>query len=124
MPDGTSRFSSVGKTLFHYMGTSTFSEYSVLPEISVAKINTEAPLGKVCLLGCGITTGIGAVLNTAKVEAGATVAVFGLGGVGLGAIQGAVLAKAERIIAVDINESKEVFARQLGATDFVNPKNY
>ena len=124
MPDGTSRFSSRGKTLFHYMGTSTFSEYSVLPEISVAKINTEAPLEKVCLLGCGITTGIGAVLNTAKVEAGATVAVFGLGGVGLGAIQGAVLAKAERIIAVDINESKEEFARQLGATDFVNPKNY
>jgi len=124
MPDGTSRFSSGGKILFHYMGTSTFSEYSVLPQISVAKINTEAPLEKVCLLGCGITTGIGAVLNTAKMEAGATVAVFGLGGVGLGAIQGAVLAKAERIIAVDINESKEEFARQLGATDFVNPKNY
>ena len=124
MPDGTSRFSSGGKTLFHYMGTSTFSEYSVLPQISVAKINPEAPLEKVCLLGCGITTGIGAVLNTAKVEAGSTVAVFGLGGVGLGAIQGAVLAKAERIIAVDINESKEEFARELGATDFVNPKNY
>ena len=124
MPDGTSRFSYGGKTLYHYMGTSTFSEYSVLPEISVAKINSEAPLEKVCLLGCGITTGIGAVLNTAKVEAGATVAVFGLGGVGLGAIQGAVLAKAERIIAVDINEGKEEFARQLGATDFVNPKKY
>ena len=124
MPDGTSRFSSGGKTLFHYMGTSTFSEYSVLPQISVAKINPEAPLEKVCLLGCGITTGIGAVLNTAKVEAGSTVAVFGLGGVGLGTIQGAVLAKAERIIAVDINESKEEFARELGATDFVNPKNY
>ena len=124
MPDGTSRFSHKGKILFHYMGTSTFSEYSVLPEISIAKINSAAPLEKVCLLGCGITTGIGAVLNTAKVEAGATVAVFGMGGVGLGAIQGAVLAKAERIIAVDINESKEEFARQLGATDFVNPKNY
>jgi len=124
MPDGTSRFSYKGKTLFHYMGTSTFSEYSVLPEISLAKINSAAPLEKVCLLGCGITTGIGAVLNTAKVEAGATVAVFGMGGVGLGAIQGAVLAKAERIIAVDINEGKEEFARQLGATDFVNPKNY
>ncbi|MEC9011985.1 MAG: alcohol dehydrogenase catalytic domain-containing protein, partial [SAR324 cluster bacterium] len=96
MPDGTSRFSHKGKTLFHYMGTSTFSEYSVLPEISLAKINSAAPLEKVCLLGCGITTGIGAVLNTAKVEAGATVAVFGMGGVGLGAIQGAVLAKAER----------------------------
>ncbi len=124
MPDGTSRFSHKGKTLFHYMGTSTFSEYSVLPEISLAKINSAAPLEKVCLLGCGITTGIGAVLNTAKVEAGATVAVFGMGGVGLGAIQGAVLAKAERIIAVDINEGKAEFARQLGATDFVNPKNY
>lgn len=124
MPDGTSRFSHKGKILFHYMGTSTFSEYSVLPEISIAKINSAAPLEKVCLLGCGITTGIGAVLNTAKVEAGATVAVFGMGGVGLGAIQGAVLAKAERIIAVDINESKKEFARQLGATDFVNPKNY
>ena len=124
MPDGTSRFSHKGKTLFHYMGTSTFSEYSVLPEISIAKINSAAPLEKVCLLGCGITTGIGAVLNTAKVQAGATVAVFGLGGVGLGAIQGSVLAKAERIIAVDINEGKEEFARQLGATDFVNPKSY
>ncbi|MEC9461132.1 MAG: S-(hydroxymethyl)glutathione dehydrogenase/class III alcohol dehydrogenase [SAR324 cluster bacterium] len=124
MPDGTSRFSHKGKTLFHYMGTSTFSEYSVLPEISLAKINSAAPLEKVCLLGCGITTGIGAVLNTAKVEAGVTVAVFGMGGVGLGAIQGAVLAKAERIIAVDINEGKEEFVRQLGATDFVNPKNY
>ena len=124
MPDGTSRFSYNGKNIFHYMGTSTFSEYSVLPEISVAKINKAAPLEKVCLLGCGITTGIGAVLNTAKVDAGATVAVFGLGGVGLGAIQGSVLAKAERIIAVDINESKEEFARQLGATDFVNPKKY
>ncbi|SUZ71639.1 uncharacterized protein METZ01_LOCUS24493 [marine metagenome] len=124
MPDGTSRFSHKGKTLFHYMGTSTFSEYSILPEISLAKINSAAPLEKVCLLGCGITTGIGAVLNTAKVEAGATVAVFGMGGVGLGAIQGAVLAKVERIIAVDINEGKEEFARQLGATDFVNPKNY
>ena len=124
MPDGTSRFSHKGKTLFHYMGTSTFSEYSVVPEISLAKINAEAPLEKVCLLGCGITTGIGAVLNTAKVEAGAVVAVFGLGGVGLGAIQGASLANSKRIIAVDINESKEDFARQLGATDFVNPKNY
>ena len=124
MPDGTSRFSHNGKTLFHYMGTSTFSEYSVVPEISLAKISAEAPLEKVCLLGCGITTGIGAVLNTAKVEAGAVVAVFGLGGVGLGAIQGASLANSKRIIAVDINESKENFARQLGATDFVNPKNY
>jgi S-(hydroxymethyl)glutathione dehydrogenase/alcohol dehydrogenase len=106
------------------MGTSTFSEYTVLPEISLAKINKEAPLEKVCLLGCGITTGIGAVLHTAKVEAGATVAVFGLGGVGLSVIQGAVMAKAGRILAVDINPDKETMARQLGATDFVNPKDY
>jgi len=124
MPDGTSRFSYKGKTLFHYMGTSTFSEYSVVSEISLAKINSEAPLEKVCLLGCGITTGIGSVLNTAKVEAGSIVAVFGLGGVGLGVIQGASLCNAKRIIAVDINENKEEFARQLGATDFVNPKKY
>ncbi|MBV1870100.1 MAG: alcohol dehydrogenase catalytic domain-containing protein, partial [Gammaproteobacteria bacterium] len=101
MPDGTSRFRRNGKTLYHYMGTSTFSNYTVLPEISVAKINPAAPLEKVCLLGCGITTGIGAVLNTAKVEAGSCVAIFGLGGIGLSVIQGAVLAKAERIIAID-----------------------
>ena len=124
MPDGTSRFSSGGKQLFHYMGTSTFSEYSVLPEIAVAKISQEAPLDKVCLLGCGITTGIGAVLNTAKVEPGASVAVFGLGGIGLSVIQGAVMAKAGRIVAVDINEDKFEMARMLGATDFVNPKNF
>lgn len=124
MPDGTSRFSKGGKTLLHYMGTSTFSEYSVMPEISVAKINKAAPLDKVCLLGCGITTGIGAVLNTAKVRPGSTVAVFGLGGIGLSVIQGAVLAKASRIIAVDINESKAEFAKQLGATDFINPKKF
>jgi S-(hydroxymethyl)glutathione dehydrogenase / alcohol dehydrogenase len=124
MPDGTSRFSKDGKTIFHYMGTSTFSEYSVLPEIAVAKVSAEAPLEKVCLLGCGITTGIGAVLNTAKVEPGATVAVFGLGGVGLSAIQGATMAKASRIIAVDINPSKFELARQMGATDTVNPKDH
>jgi len=124
MPDGTSRFSQNGKTIFHYMGTSTFSEYTVLPEIAVAKINKAAPLDKVCLLGCGITTGIGAVLNTAKVEPGSTVAVFGLGGIGLSVIQGAVMAKAERIIAVDLNEDKFEMAKLLGATDFVNPKNY
>ncbi|MBT8083937.1 MAG: S-(hydroxymethyl)glutathione dehydrogenase/class III alcohol dehydrogenase [Woeseia sp.] len=124
MPDGTSRFSLDGKTVFHYMGTSTFSEYTVLPEIAIAKISRRAPLEKVCLLGCGITTGIGAVLNTAKVEAGATVAVFGLGGVGLSAIQGAVMAKASRIIAVDINDSKFELARQMGATDTVNPKKH
>ena len=124
MPDGTSRFSLDGKPIYHYMGTSTFSEYSVMPEIAVAKINKEAPLDKVCLLGCGVTTGIGAVLNTAKVEPGSTVAVFGLGGIGLSVIQGAMLAKAERIIAIDINEDKFEMARMLGATDFINPRNY
>lgn len=124
MPDGTSRFSLNGKPIFHYMGTSTFSEYSVMPEIAVAKINKAAPLDKVCLLGCGVTTGIGAVLNTAKVEPGSTVAVFGLGGIGLSVIQGAVLAGAERIVAVDINEDKFEMAKLLGATDFVNPKNF
>jgi S-(hydroxymethyl)glutathione dehydrogenase/alcohol dehydrogenase len=124
MPDGTSRFSLNGKKILHFMGTSTFSEYTVLPEISVAKVNQDAPLEKVCLLGCGITTGIGAVLNTAKVEPGSTVAVFGLGGVGLSCIQGAVMAKAGRILAVDINPEKEAMAKALGATDFVNPKDY
>lgn len=124
MPDGTSRFSRDGKPVFHYMGTSTFSEYTVLPEIAVAKVSSEAPLQKICLLGCGITTGIGAVLNTARVEPGATVAVFGLGGVGLSAIQGASMAKASRIIAVDINPDKFELARQMGATDTVNPKDH
>ena len=122
MPDGTTRFSQNGKQLFHYMGTSTFSEYTVVPEISLAKISVDAPLEKVCLLGCGITTGIGAVLNTAKVEPGSTVAVFGLGGIGLSVIQGAKIAKAERIIAIDINEDKFEMARQFGATDCINPK--
>jgi len=124
MPDGTSRFSINGKTIYHYMGTSTFSEYSVLPEIAVAKINKEAPLDKVCLLGCGITTGIGAVLNTAKVEPGSTVVVFGLGGIGLSVVQGAVMAKAGRIVCVDINADKFDMARRLGATDFVNPADH
>ncbi|MEM7130844.1 MAG: S-(hydroxymethyl)glutathione dehydrogenase/class III alcohol dehydrogenase [Chloroflexota bacterium] len=124
MPDGTSRFSKDGKPIYHFMGTSTFSEYTVLPEVSVAKIGKDAPLEKVCLLGCGITTGIGAVLNTAKVEEGSSVAVFGLGGVGLSVIQGARMAKAERIIAVDLNPDKEEFAQQMGATDFVNPKDH
>jgi S-(hydroxymethyl)glutathione dehydrogenase/alcohol dehydrogenase len=124
MPDGTSRFSHNGKQILHFMGTSTFSEHTVLPEISVATVNKEAPLEKVCLLGCGITTGIGAVLHTAKVEPGSTVAVFGLGGVGLSCIQGAVMAKASRILAVDINPDKEEMAKALGATDFVNPKDY
>ena len=124
MPDETSRFSLNGKTIYHFMGTSTFAEYTVLPEISVAKVSKAAPLDKVCLLGCGITTGIGAVLNTAKVEPGSTVAVFGLGGVGLSVIQGAVLAKASRIIVIDINPDKFEFAKLLGATDCINPKDY
>ena len=124
MPDGTSRFSYQGRPIFHYMGTSTFSEYTVLPEISLAKIPKDAPLDKVCLLGCGVTTGIGAVLHTAKVEEGASVAIFGLGGIGLAAIIGATMAKAGRIIAIDINPAKFEIARQLGATDFINPKNY
>jgi len=124
MPDGTSRFSVGGKSIYHYMGTSTFSQYTVVPEIALAKINPAAPLDKVCLLGCGITTGIGAVLNTAKVEAGATVGVFGLGGIGLSVIQGAVMAGASRIIAIDINPEKFTMAQQLGATDCVNPTEY
>lgn len=124
MPDGTSRFSLNGKHILHYMGTSTFSEYTVMPEIALAKINPKAPLDKVCLLGCGITTGIGAVLNTAKVEPGATVAVFGLGGIGLSVVQGAVMAKAGRIIVIDINPDKFEMARALGATDCVNPKDH
>src|SRR5476651_397863 len=124
MPDGTTRFSLNGKPILHYIGTSTFSEYTVLPEISVAKINRDAPLDKVCLLGCGITTGIGAVLNTAKVTPGSTVAVFGLGGIGLSVVQGAVMAKASRIIAIDLNADKWTMAKSLGATDYVNPKDY
>lgn len=124
MPDGTTRFSYNGEPIYHYMGTSTFSEYTVLPEVSVAKIPKEAPLDKVCLLGCGVTTGIGAVLNTAKVEEGATVAIFGLGGIGLAAIIGAKMAKASRIIAIDINPAKFAIAEELGATDFVNPKEH
>ena len=124
MPDGTSRFSHDGRMLHHYMGTSTFSEYTVLPEIAIAKIRKDAPLEKVCLLGCGITTGIGAVLNTAKVEPGATVAVFGLGGIGLSVIQGAVMAGASRIIGVDVNPAKFELAGHLGATDVVNPDDH
>ena len=124
MPDGTSRFSKDGKMIHHYMGTSTFSEYTVLPEISLAKINKAAPLDKVCLLGCGVTTGIGAVLNTAKVEPGSSVAVFGLGGIGLSVVQGAVMAGAGRIIGVDLNPDKYTMAEALGATEFINPADY
>ncbi|WP_218398218.1 S-(hydroxymethyl)glutathione dehydrogenase/class III alcohol dehydrogenase [Alteromonas lipotrueae] len=124
MPDGTSRFSKDGEPIYHYMGCSTFSEYTVLPEISLAKVNKSAPLEEVCLLGCGVTTGMGAVLNTAKVKEGDTVAIFGLGGIGLSAIIGARMAGASRIIGIDINESKFDLAKQLGATDLVNPKNF
>jgi S-(hydroxymethyl)glutathione dehydrogenase/alcohol dehydrogenase len=122
MPDGTTRFSKDGKPIYHYMGTSTFSEFTVVPEISLAKINEKAPLDKVCLLGCGVTTGIGAVLNTAKVEKGASVAVFGMGGIGLSVIQGAKMAGAHKIIAVDVNNAKFELAKKFGATDCVNPK--
>ena len=124
MPDGTSRFSKDGEPIYHYMGCSTFSEYTVLPEISLAKVNKTAPLEEVCLLGCGVTTGMGAVLKTAKVQEGDTVAIFGLGGIGLSAIIGARMAGAGRIIGIDINESKFDLAKQLGATDVVNPKNF
>ena len=124
MPDGTSRFSYQGQPIFHYMGCSTFSEYTVVNEISLAKINPAANPEQVCLLGCGVTTGIGAVHNTAKVKAGDTVAVFGLGGIGLAAIQGARQAKAGRIIAVDTNPGKFDLARTMGATDCINPKDH
>ena len=121
MPDGTSRFSLDGKPLLHYMGCSTFSNYTVMPEIAVAKIREDAPFDKVCYIGCGVTTGIGAVAFTMGVEAGATVAVFGLGGIGLNVIQGAKLVGANRIIGVDINADKVALATQFGMTDFVNP---
>ena len=124
MPDGTSRFSLNGKPLRHYMGCSTFSEYTVLPEVSLAKVSKEAPMDKICLLGCGITTGIGAVHNTAKVEPGSTIAVFGLGAIGLAVIQGAQMIGAERIFAIDVNPEKFDLAAQFGATDFVNPNEY
>ena len=124
MPDGRSRFSLKRKPILHYMGTSTFSEHVVLPEISVARVNPAAPLDKVCLLGCVVTAGIGAVLNIAQVGAGSTVAVFGLGGVGLSVVQGAVMARAARIIAIDLNPVKWPLAKALGATDYLNPKEY
>jgi len=124
MPDGTTRFSCNGQPLYHYMGCSTFSEYTVVAEVSLAKINSEANHEQVCLLGCGVTTGLGAVKNTAKVQAGDSVAVFGLGGIGLAVIQGAKLAKAGRIIAIDTNPSKFAMARAMGATDCVNPNDH
>ena len=122
MPDGTSRLSYRGRTIHHYMGTSTFAEKTVLPEIAVARIRDDAPFDKVCLFGCAVSTGIGAVLYTAKVEPGSRVAVFGLGGVGLSVIQGAVLSGAEQIIAIDTNPAKFALARQFGATHTLNPK--
>jgi S-(hydroxymethyl)glutathione dehydrogenase / alcohol dehydrogenase len=123
MPDGTSRFSYRGQPIFHYMGCSTFSNYTVLPEIALARIRADAPFEKVCYIGCGVTTGIGAVIFTAGVEPGSTVAVFGLGGIGLNVIQGAKLVGASRIIGVDVNPAKESLARDFGMTDFVNPRH-
>ena len=122
MPDGTSRFSYKGKPIYHYMGCSTFANYTVLPEIALAKVREDAPFDKICYIGCGVTTGIGAVLFTAKVEAGANVVVFGLGGIGLNVIQGAQMVGADKIIGVDLNPAREALARQFGLTHFVNPK--
>ncbi|MBD2482087.1 S-(hydroxymethyl)glutathione dehydrogenase/class III alcohol dehydrogenase [Planktothrix sp. FACHB-1365] len=122
MPDGSSRFSKNGKIIHHYMGTSTFSNYTVLPEIALAKIREDAPFDKVCYIGCGVTTGLGAVINTAKVEPGANVVVFGLGGIGLNVIQGAKMVGANKIIGVDINPAKKEIAEKFGMTHFVNPK--
>ena len=122
MPDGTSRFSIDGQKLYHYMGTSTFANYTVLPEIAVAKIREDAPFDKVCLIGCGVTTGIGAVINTAKVEPGSNVVVFGLGGVGLNVIQAARMVGANMIVGVDLNPNKREMAEKFGMTHFVNPR--
>jgi S-(hydroxymethyl)glutathione dehydrogenase/alcohol dehydrogenase len=121
MPDGTSRFSHGGEAIWHYMGTSTFANYTVLPEIAAAKIRKDAPFDKVCYIGCGVTTGIGAVINTAKVEPGTNVAVFGLGGIGLNVIQGARLVGADKIIGIDLNPEKRALAEKFGMTDFINP---
>jgi S-(hydroxymethyl)glutathione dehydrogenase/alcohol dehydrogenase len=123
MPDGTSRFSFEGKPILHYMGCSTFSNYTVLPEISLAKVRKDAPFDKICYIGCGVTTGIGAVAFTMKVEAGSTVAVFGLGGIGLNVIQGAKMVGATRIIGIDLNPAREGLGKQFGMTDFINPKD-
>jgi S-(hydroxymethyl)glutathione dehydrogenase/alcohol dehydrogenase len=121
MPDGTSRFSLNGKPVHHYMGCSTFANYTVLPEIALAKIREDAPFDKVCYIGCGVTTGIGAVINTAKVEPGANVVVFGLGGIGLNVVQGARMAGANMIVGVDLNDKREALGRKFGMTNFVNP---
>jgi len=122
MPDGTSRFSRGGDRIFHYMGCSTFSNFTILPEIAVAKVDPAAPFDKICYIGCGVTTGVGAVFNTAKVEAGATAIVFGLGGIGLNVIQGLRLAGADMIIGVDVNDDKKAWGERFGMTHFVNPK--
>jgi S-(hydroxymethyl)glutathione dehydrogenase/alcohol dehydrogenase len=122
MPDGTSRFSFKGKPILHYMGCSTFSNHTVMPEIALAKVRSDAPFDKICYIGCGVTTGLGAVIFTAKVEPGANVVVFGLGGIGLNVIQGAKMAGANKIIGVDLNPAREKIARQFGMTHFVNPK--
>lgn len=121
MPDGTTRFSISGDPLFHYMGTSTFSNYTIVPEIALARIRRDAPLNKVCYIGCGVTTGLGAVINTAKVEPGASVAVFGLGGIGLNVVQGARMVGADRIIGVDLNHKRKALAEDFGITDFLCP---
>jgi S-(hydroxymethyl)glutathione dehydrogenase/alcohol dehydrogenase len=123
MPDNTSRFSLDGKPLLHYMGTSTFANYTVVPEIALAKIREDAPFDKVCYIGCGVTTGIGAVIYTAKVEAGSNVVVFGLGGIGLNVIQGARMVGADKIIGIDINPQREAMARKFGMTHFINPND-
>ena len=122
MPDGTSRFSYKGKPIYHYMGCSTFSNFTVMPEIAVAKVRDDAPFDKICYIGCGVTTGVGAVIYTANVEAGANVVVFGLGGIGLNVIQGAKLVGADKIIGVDVNPAKRAMAENFGMTDFINPK--
>ncbi|MEC8584510.1 MAG: S-(hydroxymethyl)glutathione dehydrogenase/class III alcohol dehydrogenase [Pseudomonadota bacterium] len=122
MPDGTSRFSFKGQPIYHYMGCSTFSNYTVLPEIAVAKIRADAPFDKVCYIGCGVTTGVGAVINTAKVEPGANCVVFGLGGIGLNVVQGLRLVGANKIVGVDLNDNRKALAEAFGMTDFVNPK--
>ena len=122
MPDGTSRFSLNGKPIMHYMGCSTFSKYSVIPEISLAKVREDAPFDKICYIGCGVTTGIGAVVFQAKLEKGSTVAVFGLGGIGLNVVQGSEMAGASRIIGIDINPERELLGKNFGMTDFINPK--
>jgi S-(hydroxymethyl)glutathione dehydrogenase/alcohol dehydrogenase len=122
MPDGTSRFSMGGKPVLHYMGCSTFANFTVLPEIALAKVREDAPFDKICYIGCGVTTGVGAVVNTAKVEPGAKVVVFGLGGIGLNVIQGARLVGADQIIGVDLNPARKALGEKFGMTDFVNPK--